>query len=79
MNREMLPDNRGYFGAYGGRFVPEVLIPALDELVAAFGAARNDPSFQNKFASLSARYSGRQRRSTSPNGSRHSAAARKSC
>jgi len=59
MNREMLPDSRGYFGAYGGRFVPEVLIPALDELEAAFGEARNDPSFQNKFASLSARYSGR--------------------
>jgi len=59
MNREMLPDSRGYFGAYGGRFVPEVLIPALDELEAAFGEARNDPSFQNKFNSLSARYSGR--------------------
>ncbi len=29
---------RGYYGAYGGRFVPEVLIPALDELEAAFGA-----------------------------------------
>ncbi len=59
MNREMLPDSRGYFGAYGGRFVPEVLIPALDELEAAFGEARNDQSFQNKFESLSRHYSGR--------------------
>ena len=59
MNREMLPDSRGYFGAYGGRFVPEVLIPALDELGAAFGEARDDPSFQNKFESLSKHYSGR--------------------
>jgi tryptophan synthase beta chain len=59
MNIEMLPDSRGYFGAYGGRFVPEVLIPALDKLEAAFGDARNDPSFQNKLDSLSARYSGR--------------------
>jgi tryptophan synthase beta chain len=55
----MLPDGRGYFGAYGGRFVPEVLIPALDELEAAFGEARNDPSFQNKLDSLSKHYSGR--------------------
>jgi len=59
MNREMLPDSRGYFGAYGGRFVPEVLIPALDELEAAFGKASSDQSFQNKFESLSKHYSGR--------------------
>jgi tryptophan synthase beta chain len=39
--------------------VPEVLIPALDELEAAFGKARNDPSFRNKFDSLSRLYSGR--------------------
>ena len=59
MSQEMLPDTRGYFGAYGGRFVPEVLIPALDELEAAFGAARNDKAFQAKFESLSRHYSGR--------------------
>jgi tryptophan synthase beta chain len=59
MKREMLPDSRGYFGAYGGRFVPEVLIPALDELEAAFGKARNDPAFQSQFDSLSRHYSGR--------------------
>jgi len=39
--------------------VPEVLIPALDELEAAFNEARNDPTFQTKFESLSAHYSGR--------------------
>ena len=59
MSQEMLPDSRGYFGAYGGRFVPEVLIPALDELEAAFNEARNDPAFQTKFESLSKHYSGR--------------------
>ena len=59
MKREKLPDSRGYFGAHGGRFVPEVLIPALDELEAAFGKASNDPSFQNQFESLSRHYSGR--------------------
>jgi tryptophan synthase beta chain len=57
--REMFPDSRGYFGAYGGRFVPEVLIPALDELEAAFNEASNDPSFRNQFDSLSRYYSGR--------------------
>jgi tryptophan synthase beta chain len=59
MSGEMLPDSRGYFGAYGGRFVPEVLIPALDELEAAFGKARNDPAFQSLFETLSRHYSGR--------------------
>jgi tryptophan synthase beta chain len=39
--------------------VPEVLIPALDELEAAFGKARNDPAFQSQFESLSRHYSGR--------------------
>lgn len=55
----MLPDNRGYFGAYGGRFVPEVLMPALDELEAAYTEAKNDPAFWAKFDSLSREYSGR--------------------
>jgi len=59
MSQESLPDARGYFGAYGGRFVPEVLIPALDELEAAFAEARNDKAFQAKFESLSRHYSGR--------------------
>ena len=59
MSREMLPDVRGYFGAYGGRFVPEVLMPALDELEAAFSEASRDRAFQNNFESLSRDYSGR--------------------
>ncbi len=59
MSQHTLPDSRGYFGAYGGRFVPEVLIPALDELQAALGRALQDPSFQEEFAALSRHYSGR--------------------
>ncbi len=55
----MLPDHRGYFGAYGGRFVPEVLIPALEELEAAFRKAVADPVFRTEFEWLSAHYSGR--------------------
>ena len=39
------PDGRGYFGAYGGRFVPETLMPALWDLETAYAEAREDPEF----------------------------------
>ncbi len=55
----MLPDNRGYFGDYGGRFVPETLMPVLDELVAAYEKAKADTAFWAEFDSLSHNYSGR--------------------
>ncbi|PRY70401.1 tryptophan synthase beta chain [Glaciihabitans tibetensis] len=48
-----------YFGEYGGRFVPESLIAALDELDAAYQAARVDPVFQAELAQLHATYTGR--------------------
>ena len=54
-----LPDERGYFGEFGGRFVPETLVPALDELTAAFESARHDLAFQQRFAHLQATYTGR--------------------
>lgn len=41
-----VPDERGRFGSYGGRFVPETIIPALDELAAEYAKAKADPSFQ---------------------------------
>jgi tryptophan synthase beta chain len=41
-----LPDARGRFGPYGGRYVPETLIPALDELEAGYRAAMADPEFR---------------------------------
>lgn len=40
------PDARGHFGPYGGKFVPETLMPALTELEAAYQQAKDDPSFQ---------------------------------
>ena len=55
----MLPDERGYFGDYGGRFVPETLVPALDELTAAYEQARGDAAFRDEFEALSGDYSGR--------------------
>lgn len=53
------PDERGYFGAYGGIFVPETLMPAVAELAAAYFQAREDPAFQEQLASLSRQYAGR--------------------
>ena len=56
----MLPATRqGYFGEYGGRFVPETLSAALDELGAAYDAARVDPSFQERLEDLLSNYVGR--------------------
>jgi len=55
----LLPDNRGYFGDYGGRFVPETLVPALDELATAYKEAKADADFWAEFESLSHTYSGR--------------------
>jgi tryptophan synthase beta chain len=48
-----------YFGEFGGRFVPEALIAALDELDAAYLAAKSDPMFQAELAELHRTYSGR--------------------
>ena len=47
------------FGAFGGRYVPETLIPALDELEAAYETARRDESFRNELSTLLATYVGR--------------------
>jgi tryptophan synthase beta chain len=55
----MLPDERGYFGDYGGRFVPETLMPVLSELATAYKEAKADDAFWAEFNSLSHNYSGR--------------------
>ena len=52
-------DVLGHFGQYGGRFVPEALIGALDELEAAHNAAKVDPEFQAELAELHRTYTGR--------------------
>ena len=49
----------GHFGPYGGRFVPEALIAALDELSAAHFSAQSDPNFQAELLELHKTYSGR--------------------
>jgi tryptophan synthase beta chain len=53
------PDARGHWGPYGGRFVPETLMAPLEELTAAYEAARADARFQGELDSLLRDYSGR--------------------
>lgn len=48
-----------YFGAYGGQFVPETLIPALDELEAAYGEFKKDRAYQRELATLLRDFAGR--------------------
>ncbi|MEA2550751.1 MAG: tryptophan synthase beta chain [Actinomycetota bacterium] len=56
---QTVPDARGRFGTYGGRYVPEVLIPALDELAAAWSELRSDPGFQGELGDLLRDFVGR--------------------
>ncbi len=53
------PDERGFFGTYGGRFVAETLMPLILELEAAYEAAKTDAAFQAELASMLANYGGR--------------------
>lgn len=46
------PDARGYFGEFGGRFVPETLVAPVDELTGAYFEARQDPAFRREFQEL---------------------------
>ena len=54
-----VPDEKGHFGPYGGRFVSETLIAALDELQAAYQSLKDDPAFLAEFDSDLAHYVGR--------------------
>jgi tryptophan synthase beta chain len=61
-NRNMyrnLPNKPGYFGPYGGRFVPEILVPVITELEEAYLDAKSDPVFQNELQFYLKEYSGR--------------------
>jgi tryptophan synthase beta chain len=53
------PDARGRFGAFGGRYVPETLVPALDELTKEYEKARCDPKFKTELAYYLRQYVGR--------------------
>ena len=53
------PDKKGHFGIYGGRFVPETLMPALIELEKAYGKCRKDKGFNDELKDLQENYIGR--------------------
>ncbi len=54
-----LPDEHGHFGPYGGMFVPETLMAALQELTAEYERAKQDPEFQRELNQVLAEYVGR--------------------
>jgi tryptophan synthase beta chain len=56
---DALPDTAGHFGRYGGRFVPEALVVAIDDLTAAFHETQADPQFRAELARLHRDYTGR--------------------
>jgi tryptophan synthase beta chain len=53
------PDDLGFFGIYGGRFVAETLMPLILDLERAYDAAKADPAFQEELSALNAHYAGR--------------------
>ncbi len=54
-----LPDSRGYFGIYGGKFIPETLVPAVEELERWYLKLRDDKGFQEEFEYYLKNYVGR--------------------
>lgn len=60
MTTYVMPDEKGHFGIYGGRFVPETLMQAVLELGKAYEEAKNDESFQQDLAYLLNEYVGRE-------------------
>lgn len=63
LNKEIdtvnLPDDKGYFGEYGGSFVPEALQKVMDEVAAKYEEISQDPAFVQELADLNAHYTGR--------------------
>ena len=57
--RRAVPDRQGHFGAFGGRYVPETVMPALYELDRAYRSARRDPSFRDALREWGRHYVGR--------------------
>jgi tryptophan synthase beta chain len=56
---EALPDSRGYFGLFGGKYVPETLMSPLAELEQAYREAQDDPTFHAEFQQYLTDYVGR--------------------
>ncbi len=54
-----VPSSQGYFGRFGGKFIPEALVAAVDEVAAEYEKAKNDPSFAAELEDLLVNYAGR--------------------
>jgi len=59
MKYNSIPDETGHFGRFGGKFVPDTLMAALDELEQAYRDAKGDPDFTGRLSSLLRDYAGR--------------------
>lgn len=59
MNNYNFPDSKGKFGVYGGKYVPETLIPALEQLEASYNQLKNDSEFLREYNQLQSEYNGR--------------------
>ena len=59
MKEIRLPDERGHYGVFGGKYVIETLMPALKELEQVFASAKSDPSFQKELKNYLRQYVGR--------------------
>ena len=53
------PSTAGYFGAFGGKFIPEALVAAVDEVAVEYDKAKHDPEFARELDDLLAHYTGR--------------------
>ena len=62
-----VPDAAGRFGDFGGRYVPETLVSALDQLTAEYQQVQQDPDFQQELDILLRDFVGRPSRSILPN------------
>ena len=60
MKMPSLPDRKGHFGVFGGRYVAETIMPALEELEAAYRESRRDKAFREEFQYYLRQYSGRE-------------------
>ena len=58
-NQYAMPDQRGHYGTFGGKYVPETLIPALEELETVYREAQQDPEFTAELNALHRDYTGR--------------------
>src|SRR3954447_20930628 len=59
MTTETVPDSRGHFGPYGGMFVPETLMSALNDLAVEYERAKSDPGFRQELSGLLRDFTGR--------------------